>query len=592
MILKDFTMKRINTCSLLLAASFLAVLVAGCQKDTVTLRARIAGGYGGGKVYMNTVTPCWNDGDLVSVNGVTCTLSVGTTATTNGIIADVPASGSYKAIYPGSFRTWLSGSSVNFFIPGVQTYEPDAAGRQKITAPMGACTSNPANLQFHNLGGLLEIQLCNGSDHQNGFKVTKIEVSSVDNAVALWGDASVADLSDTASYYVITTPPDDAHCMLTLNCEISVDAASVKTVYVAVPQVANNTNNKFKIGIYASTTNGSGYYERTQSANYSGNIQRNAIVTVPNIITPNCENYWVTEDRPVGALSGKFTVNASGKQVYFSAGNLQYQASTDTWRFAPNQEDVVGLNADSPNLNTTNRDSQEGWIDLFGWGTSGFDFDYDLNDDNSHPTAILCSRVSTTYNYYGYGPSKGASTQVPSISDYGYTNFDWGVYNDIDYNDATAPAGTYRTLTKDEFSYLLLSRRVSDGQSGLNHNFDRVSYNGVTGYLIYPDSYNGTRFQSSSDVTPTITAIPEGCAFLPFAGYRSSNSTLNITTTVNSWANGKGTIGCYWTATRYSVQLAYAIWLNSGATVALNSSQSYRNYGFSVRLVTDVPAAN
>lgn len=37
-----------------------------------------------------------------------------------------------------------------------------------------------------------------------------------------------------------------------------------------------------------------------------------------------------------GALSGLFSVSAD-KQVYFSKGDLQYQASTDTWRFAENQ---------------------------------------------------------------------------------------------------------------------------------------------------------------------------------------------------------------------------------------------------------------
>ena len=38
-----------------------------------------------------------------------------------------------------------------------------------------------------------------------------------------------------------------------------------------------------------------------------------------------------------GACSYAFPVSSSGKKVYFSKGNLQYQASTDTWRFAENQ---------------------------------------------------------------------------------------------------------------------------------------------------------------------------------------------------------------------------------------------------------------
>ncbi|MBQ6771707.1 MAG: hypothetical protein IJP44_12120, partial [Bacteroidales bacterium] len=37
-----------------------------------------------------------------------------------------------------------------------------------------------------------------------------------------------------------------------------------------------------------------------------------------------------------GALNGLFSVNDS-TQVRFSQGNLQYQASTNTWQFAENQ---------------------------------------------------------------------------------------------------------------------------------------------------------------------------------------------------------------------------------------------------------------
>ena len=38
---------------------------------------------------------------------------------------------------------------------------------------------------------------------------------------------------------------------------------------------------------------------------------------------------------PQGALSGLFSVSAT-QQVRFSQGNLQYQASTQTWKFAAN----------------------------------------------------------------------------------------------------------------------------------------------------------------------------------------------------------------------------------------------------------------
>ncbi|MBQ3717519.1 MAG: hypothetical protein II901_03965 [Paludibacteraceae bacterium] len=64
-----------------------------------------------------------------------------------------------------------------------------------------------------------------------------------------------------------------------------------------------------------------------------------------------------------GALNGTFTVDANGRQVRFSRGNLQYQASTNIWRFADKQYDFIGL--DNENMSA----SYDGWIDLFGWGT-------------------------------------------------------------------------------------------------------------------------------------------------------------------------------------------------------------------------------
>ena len=79
------------------------------------------------------------------------------------------------------------------------------------------------------------------------------------------------------------------------------------------------------------------------------------------------------------SITGGFTINEDGDKVIFSQGNLQYQASTGTWRFAENQYDYVG-NATLGNVyengvkcnNALISDSYTGWIDLFGWGTSGY----------------------------------------------------------------------------------------------------------------------------------------------------------------------------------------------------------------------------
>ena len=60
-----------------------------------------------------------------------------------------------------------------------------------------------------------------------------------------------------------------------------------------------------------------------------------------------------------GALNGVFSLSDTTIAL-FSQGNLQYQATTNTWRFAENQWDIVGY----ANMNVSS--TYDGWIDLFG----------------------------------------------------------------------------------------------------------------------------------------------------------------------------------------------------------------------------------
>ncbi|MBP5724986.1 MAG: T9SS type A sorting domain-containing protein, partial [Bacteroidales bacterium] len=83
-----------------------------------------------------------------------------------------------------------------------------------------------------------------------------------------------------------------------------------------------------------------------------------------------------------GAIKAAFSVGKN-KKVYFSQGNLQYQASTNTWRFAENQWNFVGKSKvtqyypnqpqDTGNVfvdgvrceNENISPTYNGWIDLF-----------------------------------------------------------------------------------------------------------------------------------------------------------------------------------------------------------------------------------
>lgn len=134
---------------------------------------------------------------------------------------------------------------------------------------------------------------------------------------------------------------------------------------------------------------------------------------------------------------------SSWDQVRFSKGNLLYNASTDTWRFAEKQTDHIGAE------NNKIADDNTNWIDLFGYGTSGWE---------SGAEAYQPWSTASSYSKY----------LNQDLAD-AYEEADWGAHNAI--ANGGNRAGMWRTLTKDEWSFLLNSRNAStvggDGQRTL-----------------------------------------------------------------------------------------------------------------------------
>ena len=224
---------------------------------------------------------------------------------------------------------------------------------------------------------------------------------------------------------------------------------------------------------------------------------------------------------PVGAINGIFSVSSS-KKVYFSKGNLQYRASDGRWRFAEHQYDYIGES--NSNISST----YSNYIDLFGWGTSGW-----------NSGAVCYQPWSTSTNpsdyYLGGDPTNNLTGS--------YANADWGVYNAI-YNGGDA-AGQWRTLTKDEWVYVFQDR--SNASSRYGHG----KVNSVCGMILLPDSWtlpSGLNFiAGNSSWANSYTADQwaqmesNGAVFLPAAGSRQSKT--NIVDV--------GYRGSYWSSTVY-----------------------------------------
>lgn len=267
----------------------------------------------------------------------------------------------------------------------------------------------------------------------------------------------------------------------------------------------------------------------------------------------------VTTTKVEGALSGQFTVNSSGKKVYFSQGNLQ-ATTTDSWStwtfsFMEHQYSTVETKA---NPYCTANYGDKTVVSLFGWGTSGY----------NHRT-LYWQPYSTTNNSDNYDAYKSAYYDLNQAGQNG--NADWG-YNAISNGGNTENSG-WRTMTSDEWSYLLT-----------NHTRGWASVNGVSGLVIRPYGVS-TAVAASYDAEAWAVEEAAGAVFLPAAGVR-----VGYTDDKNkSYVLSVGTYAFYWTATHYDNSgnhNAYRTDISSsGVTVTYNANPACGN---AVRLVKDV----
>ena len=261
-----------------------------------------------------------------------------------------------------------------------------------------------------------------------------------------------------------------------------------------------------------------------------------------------------------GASYKEFSVSDTST-VRFSKGNLQYNAVMDVWRFAAKQYLCIG----DGNANVAQ--DYNGWIDLFGWGTSGW--------DNGANAWQPWSTSTTSSDYYPGGEYTNNLTGD-------YAEADWGVHNPI--NNGGNKAGKWRTLTSDEWNYLLNSASVARGNKyGLATLI--VNSKSYTGVAILPDDwtlpngltftpgYNG--FSANTYTTAQWQQMESaGALFLPSAGYRDGLS-----------VNGVGTDGAYWSSS--SLNEYDALFVGFDEDSFYPRANNNRPGAFSVRLVRD-----
>lgn len=309
------------------------------------------------------------------------------------------------------------------------------------------------------------------------------------------------------------------------------------------------SNGYFNVVLTGLTENTTYYYRAYATIDGSGN--EGSTGDLVSFTTSNSNG-----DVPTGAINGLFSVSDT-KQVYFSKGNLQYKASTNTWRFAENQWDYVG------EANTNLSFSYNGWIDLFGWGTSGYNHGavcyqpYSTSTDHSD------------YNVYG-------SVYYSLFDQTGQA--DWG-YNAI--SNGGNVINTWRTLRHEQWEYLFYTRYTTSGIK-----FAKAQVNGVNGLILLPDDWNSSYYSlnstniSEANYNTNIISSntwesnfeTHGAVFLPTAGTRE-----------NTLVSGCGTYGTYWSSSQCDI---YSAWLEGFDDTSI-STGIHRSHGRSVRLVHD-----
>ena len=378
--------------------------------------------------------------------------------------------------------------------------------------------------------GLMKMSTKSAGTLDGGF------VLSADNALVAFNFTG----EDALSKIVLTNPA--ASKSYTLACTGVTLNGVAKVFYFVVP--AGTWSNGFVVEVYDAGGNVINSFTKEGSVDFSAT----SAVDMPE-----------QEVEPVQITPGigVFSVSAD-KQVTFSPGNLQYTHSTNTWSFASAQYECLGT---------------KNVID--GWEEDDYDDEYGYSNSGT--------RLADKVDLFGWSTSTtnfGVSTSTSS-SDYNGSFVDWGK-NRIDKN---AP-NTWRTLTKDEWHYLLYNRTNADDLCGI------ASVEGVNGLIFLPDNWTcpaGVTFMpgfygdAGAQHYYSYQYIPidkwakfeaAGAVFLPSAGYRNG-------TDVSEVRYG----GIYWSSSEdSSVWARYVSFDSEHASMAASD----RFYGRSVRLVKDI----
>lgn len=494
----------------IIAMAVLALLAAQCKKNepkpSEKVMVPITGtvDFGGSKTEITT-TGCINPvvGDRIyiysgnqNVGYVNCTATSGQQFSCSGEIEEDCLGTTCTFMYLGSGSTDANGNAIDGNSSTISF-----ANQTSVSVSDGKI----ANLNKFHVGGCMAAVSQQGTvtlSMLSKMAIAYFQLKDIQNNPIANQNVTISGLSATA----ILNTTDGTLTGSTGDITVCTDANG--SFYMALIPQSGPVEFSFSVGVYEGT--------RT----FSNGIRECNFYSEQGLGSPlQVEMANILE----GALPGVFTVgvDAEGKpmKVCFSKGNLQYHTTDKVWKFADNQYDICDA-ATADHVTTDYAANSDKWIDLFGWGTSGY--------NDKYPYMTSQEGID-----YGNGENHIFGT-----------DYDWGVHNAI--SNGGNEAGIWRTLTFGEWSYLFNERTVSSGV-----RYAKATVNGVAGIILVPDywsnstySLQGTNTASAAytvnDISEqdwTNTLEPAGCVFLPAAGHRSGTLVSKVSSDGLYWSS-------------------------------------------------------
>lgn len=358
----------------------------------------------------------------------------------------------YYALYPYTPTATLEGTTIKGVnIPSEQTAVASTFDR---AANPSVCVGNRRKLNLKNVGAYLKFTV------PSDMTYSKVVVISNDGG-AIAGTVNV------------TVSPTDAPSIDMVN----ISNRSSKVTLTGTMEAGST----YYVVVLPTALNGGLTMQFYNGRELLGNKSSNNALTVNRAKVKNLGTVNPVQPVEPEVVPGKFTINSAGVTIQFAKGNLQYQASTNTWKFADAQYIALGKGGGNETAADL-RASQSDWIDLFGWGCTGIRHE-GMTYNSYQPWATS----TNSQDYY--------KQEAQELSVENYT--DWGCLFSDENNE-------WFTLSKDEWEYLNNSRSNSDGTTYTKTGSKRPYYayievNGVPGDLYFADDWNYDKWPS--DVT-------------------------------------------------------------------------------------------